>query len=198
VIVAARAAWPLTLTALVSTALVLATAAFQQTSGALPFAARVAQLALAGGVAYLLDDAAASLTTVVPHGLWRRRAPVLVVGVTVLAAAWLALMVVLQWRDARPPAAEASGELLAMALVAVASAALLFRHGDPEPGVVIAPVVVVLGLSLGIAGSVMHSPVFLTDAEPTLPRTAAWSAAATIALLTIVLVGSERAAPRRR
>jgi hypothetical protein len=184
--------------ALVSTALVLATAAFQQTNGALPLVARVAQLALAGGAAYLLDDAAASLTTVVPQGPWRRRAPVLVVGATVLAAAWLAVLLVLQWRDARPAVVESSGELLVMAMVAVAAAALLFRLGDPEPGVVIAPLVVVLGLSLVIGGSIMGSPVYLTDAEPTLPRAAAWSAAATLALLTILVAGSERTTPRRR
>lgn len=195
---AARTAWPVAMAALVSTALVLATAVFQQTNGALPLVGRVAQLALAGGAAYLLDDAAASLTTVVPQGPWRRRAPVLVVGATVLAAAWLAVLLVLQWRDARPAVVESSGELLVMALVAIASAALLFRLGDPEPGVVVAPLVVVLGLSLVIAGSITDSPVYLTDAEPTLPRAAAWSAAATLALLTIVVAGSERTTPRRR
>jgi hypothetical protein len=195
---AARTAWPLALAALVSCALLLVTAAVQQTNGALPLVWRVTQLALAGGAAYLLDDAAASVTTVVPQGRWRRRAPVLVVGVAVLAVAWLAVLVVLQWRDARPPVVESSGELLVMALVTLALAALGSRLGDPEPGVVIAPLVVMLGLFLVIAGSILRAPVYLTDAEPTLTRTAAWSAAATLALVTIVVAGSERATPRRR
>jgi len=188
---AVRTAWPLAMTALVTTALVLFAAAFQQTAGALPFVGRVAELALAGGAAYLLDDAAAHLTTVAPQGQWRRRGPGLAAGATLLAGAWLGVLTILQWRDARPPVAESSGELVVMALVAVAASSLLFRLGDPEPGVVVAPLVVVLGLGLVVIESVAGSPVYLADAEPSLARGAGWSVAAGLAVLTIVVAGRD-------
>ena len=49
-------------------------------AGVSPFVTRIAELGLAGGAAYLLDDAAAPLTEVTPPGVWRRRAPGLLVG----------------------------------------------------------------------------------------------------------------------
>jgi hypothetical protein len=183
------------MTALVTTALVAFAAAFQQTAGALPFVGRVAELALAGGAAYLLDDAAAQLTTVAPQGQWRRRGPVLAAGVALLAGAWLGVLMILQWRDARPPVAESSGELVVMALMAVAASSLLFRLGDNEPGVIVAPMVVVLGLGLTIVGSVVGSPIFLADAGPTLGRIAGWSAAGAFAALMIVVAGRDVAGP---
>jgi hypothetical protein len=179
------------MTALVTTALVGFAAAFQQTAGALPFVGRVAELALAGGAAYLLDDAAAQLTTVAPQGQWRRRGPALAAGVALLAGAWLGVLTILQWRDARPPVAESSGELVVMALVAVAASSMLFRLGDPEPGVVVAPVVVVLGLGLIVVGSVVGSPIYLADAEPSLARGAGWGVAAALAVLTILAAGRD-------
>ena len=188
---AARAPWPVAMTALVTSALVLLVAAFQQTAGALPFVTLVAQLALAGGAAYLLDDAAAPLTTVAPRGPWRRRGPVLVVGVGLLAGAWLGVLALLQWRDVRPPVAESSAELLVMGLVGLATAALLFRLGDHEPGVIVAPMVVVLGLGLAIVGSLAGSPIYLTDAEPTPGLIAGWSAAGALAALMIVVAGRD-------
>lgn len=184
------------MTVLVSTALVLVTAAFQQTAGALPFVGRVAELALAGGAAYLLDDAAAQLTTVAPQGPWRRRAPVLTAGAVLLAGAWLGILVVLEWRDARPPVAGSSAELLVMGLVAIAAAAVLFRLGDPEPGAIIAPIVVVLGLGLVIVESIAGSAIYLTDAGPTLGHVAGWSAAGVLAVLVIVVAGRDVAGPR--
>jgi hypothetical protein len=184
------------MTAVVSTALVLLTAAFDQTAGALPFVARVAELALAGGAAYLLDDAAAQLTTVVPRAEWRRRAPVVGAGAALLAGAWLGILVVLQWKDAQPPIVASSAELLVMGLVAIAAAALLFRLGDPEPGTIIAPMVVVAGLGLVVAGSLVRAPIYLTDAEPTPGRLAGWCAAAVLAGLTIVVSSSPRRRPR--
>ena len=192
---AARTAWPLAMTALVTTALVVFAAAFQQTAGALPFVGRVAELALAGGVAYLLDDAAAQLTTVAPRGPWRRRGPVLAAGIGLLAGAWLGVLAVLQWRNARPPVAESSAELLVMGLAGLAAAALLFRLGDHEPGVIVAPMVVVLGLGLTIVESVVGSSIFLADADPTLGRVAGWSAAGALAALMIVVSGRDGAGP---
>jgi hypothetical protein len=187
---AARTSWPVVVTALVTSALVLLTAAFQQTAGALPFVARVAQLALAGSVAYLLDDAAAQLTTVAPRGALRRRGPAVAAGAAVLAGAWVGVLAVLQRRDARPPVAESCVELLVMSLVGIAAAALLFHLGDHEPGVIVAPMVVVLGLGLTIVGSLVGSPIYLTDAALTLGRIAGWGAAGALAVLMIVVTGA--------
>jgi hypothetical protein len=198
VIRAASAAWPVATAAAVTIGLVLVTAAFQQANGALPFVERVAELALAGSAAYLLDDAAAPLTTVAPQGLWRRRAPVLAVGAALAGGAWLAVLVVLHWRDVRPPLAESSGELLVMVLVAIAAAATLFRLGDPEPGVVVAPLLVVVGLGVTIVGSVVGSPIFLIGTEPTPGRIAGWSAAGTVAVVIIVLAGRDVAGEPKR
>jgi hypothetical protein len=194
VISAVRTAWPAAMTALVSTALVLVTAAFHQTAGALPLVERVAELALAGGAAYLLDDAAAQLTSVVPRGQWRRRAPVVAAGGALLAGAWLGILVVLQWRDARPPVGGSFAELLVMSLVAIAAAAVLVRLGDPEPGAIIAPIVVMVGLGLVIVGSVVGAPIYLTDAGPTVARGAGWSVAAALAVLVLVVAGRDPAA----
>ena len=188
---ATTAAWPVAAAAFVTTALVLVTAAFQQTNGALPFVERVAELALAGGAAYLLDDAAAPLTAVAPKGQWRRRAPVLTTGVALLAGAWFGVLLVLQWRGVRPPVTESSAELLVMGLVGIAAASLLFRRGDPEPGVIVAPVVVILGLGIVIVESLVRSPIYLTDAEPTPGRVVGWCIAGALAVLTIVAAGRD-------
>ena len=179
------------LTTLVSAALILVAAAFHQTAGALPFVERVVALALAGGAAYLLDDAAAPVTAVVPQGQWRRRAPVVAAGVALLAGGWLGILLLLTWRDARPPVAESSAELLVIGLVGLAAAALLFRLGDHEPGVIVAPLVVVLGIGLSIVGSVVGSPIYLTDAEPTLGRVAGWGAVGALSALVIVVAGRD-------
>jgi hypothetical protein len=192
----ARTPWPTVWTALGAGGLVLFVAAAWPTSAVLPFVGRVAELALAGGAAYLLDDAAAQLTTVTPQGQWRRRAPVLTAGVALLADAWLVVLLVLRWREAGPPVAESFAQVLVMGLVALAVAAMLFRLGDPEPGVLVAPMVVVLGLSLIIVGSLAGSPVYLTDTGPSLGRVAGWSAAGALAVLTIIVAGRDVAGPR--
>jgi hypothetical protein len=195
---AARSAGPVALTTLFTTGLVVLAAAFQATAGALPFVERVAGLALAGSAAYLLDDAAVQMTAVVPQGLWRRRAPGVGAGVVLLAVAWLGVALVLQWRDARPPLAESSGELLVMVLVAVAAAAVSFRLGEPEPGAFVAPLLVVLGLGVTIGESVVGFPIFLTGAEPTPARFAGWGAAGVVAVMIIVFAGRDGAGEPER
>jgi hypothetical protein len=193
--ISARTPWPTVWTALGAGGLVLLVAAAWPTSAMLPFVGRIAGFALAGGAAYLLDDAAAQLTTVAPRGPWRRRGPVLAAGIGLLAGAWLGVLAVLQWRDARPPVAESSAELLVMGLAGLAAAALLFRLGDHEPGVIVAPMVVVVGLGLTIVESVVGSPIFLADAKPTLARVVGWSAAGALAALMIVVAGRDVAGP---
>src|SRR5262245_21645253 len=91
----ARASVPVATTGLAASGLVLAVATLWPTSSALPFLGRVAGFGLAGCAAYLLDDAAAPLTTVAPRAQWRRRAPVLVTGAGLIAGAWLGVLLVL-------------------------------------------------------------------------------------------------------
>jgi len=51
--------------------------------------------------------------------------------------------------------------------------------------------VVVLGLGLVVVGSVVGSPIYLADAEPSLARGAGWSVAAALAVLTILVAGRD-------
>jgi hypothetical protein len=126
-----------------------------------PFVARIAEFGLAGAAAYLLDDAAAPLTTVTPPRPWRRRAPALVGGGAALAAAWLCVLLVLDQQESRPPVGPASFELLVLTLSAVAAAAVLVRRGDPEPGVLVAPSMVLLGLTAMIGEAVLRTEILL-------------------------------------
>jgi hypothetical protein len=195
----ARTPWPVATTGLASGVLVLAIAGRWPTSAALPFVGRMAELALAGCAAYLLDDAAAPLTSVAPQGPWRRRAPVLLTGVVLIALTWLGLLAILGWRDVRPPVPEASAELVVAGLVAVALATCLVRLGDPEPGTVVAPVVALAGLGLLVLEGLVRSPVFLTSADPTPGLQAGWvavgSAAAAVVLLAPPGTPSQRPVP---
>ena len=152
---------PAYLTALGVLALLLLAALVQPGAGIPPFVARIAEFGLAGGAAYLLDDAAAPLTAVTPPGPWRRRAPALVGGGAVLAAAWLGVLLVVDWQDSRPPGGRAAFELLVLGLSAVAAAAVLVRRGDPEPGVLVAPSMVLLGITAVIGEAVLRTQILL-------------------------------------
>ena len=131
-------------------ALVL-TAAALPGDGVSPFVTRMAELVLAGGAAYLLDDAAAPLTEVTPPAVWRRRAPVLLVGAGLLASAWLVVLGVLRWQDSLPTALLPTIEVVVLSLLALAAAAIGVRRGEPEPGGQVAPLVGVLGIGALIA-----------------------------------------------
>src|SRR3954453_7504559 len=153
--------WPVAATAITAPALGLLVAVLPPPARVLPLVARMAELALAGAAAYLVDDAAAALTTVVPRGTWRRRAPVLAVGTALLGSAWAVILLVLGSRDVRPPILPSTGELLVLALVALAVAVALVRRGDPEPGARVAPAVVLLGLGLLTLESVLRHPLLV-------------------------------------
>jgi hypothetical protein len=186
---AARTPRPVALTALGTAALVSLVAVAWPKSPALPFVGRVAELSLAAAAAYLLDDAAAPLTSVTPQGPWLRRAPVLVTGGLVLGGAWLGVLLILQWRAVPLPLGAASLELLVLALSALAVGALLARHGEPEPGALGAPAVALLGLALIILEGALRSPIFLTSAEPTAARVTCWVVVGLAAALVVVAAG---------
>ena len=115
--------------------------------GVPPFVARVAELGLAGGAAYLLDDAASSSPPSPRRGggadglpAWSREGP-----------CWSrhgsGCCSSCAWQDSRPPVLTATVELLVLSLSAMAAAAVLVRRGDPEPGVLVAPAMVLIGLT---------------------------------------------------
>ena len=177
--------------------LMLLAAVAQPDAGVSPFVTRVAVLALAGGAAYLLDDAAAQLTSVTPPGVWRRRAPGLSAGASVVAAAWVVLLLVLDRQDSRPPVAIATGELAVLCLASVAAAAILFRRGDPQPGARVAPVVVLSGVCVVIAESVLRTTILLPWDGPG-PGPAlglAWAGLGVLAAAVLLLASRDPASP---
>ena len=204
-----RTSQPVAFTAAGVLALVLIAALAQPEAGVPPVVVRLAQFGLAGGAAYLLDDAAAQLTTVTPPGPWRRRAPALSGGVAVLAASWTAVLLVLGWQDSAPPVGTATGELAVLALTAVAASSVLVGSGDPEPGLRIAPPVVLLGISALIAESVLRTTLLLPwdGSGPGRGILGVWAAAALVALAVLLLTSRDPAgrsaslwvrSPRRR
>jgi len=109
-------------------------------------ATHVAGLALAAAAGYLLDDPATAVTQAVPRPLWRRRLATVVRGVAVLTLAWMLLLALVNWRDGTVAILPLIIETAAIALIAVATAALLARHGEAEPGSIVAPAVAFLGI----------------------------------------------------
>jgi hypothetical protein len=181
------APWPTATTAGATSILVLLVAVLPSTEAVLPFVGRIAELALAGGAAYLIDDAAASLTTVMPKGTWRRRWPMLAAGTVVLACGWTAVLLVLTWRDAGPRTFPATGELVVLGLAALAAAAVMVRNGDSEPGARVGPVLVLLGLGLVIVESAIHRPILVPwDDAPTIGLLSAWAGVGLLSLLVAV------------
>ncbi|GAA1973218.1 hypothetical protein GCM10009798_38050 [Nocardioides panacihumi] len=148
-------------TAVGTCSLVLVVAVLPSADAVLPLVGRIAELALAGSAAYLIDDAAVALTAVAPRGTWRRRAPTLAAGAALLGVGWVAVLLMATSRDLLRPPTAVSGELVVLATVAVAAAATLARRGDPEPGVRVAPGLVLLGVSLLILESVLRRPLLV-------------------------------------
>lgn len=168
-------------------ALVLLAAITLPGAGVSPFVVQVAELALAGGAAYLLDDAAAELTTVTPPGVWRRRARGLAGGATILAGAWAVVLLVLAWQASRPALMATSVQLAVLCLGSLAAAAVLFRRGDPQPGVRVAPVVVLSGVSWIIVWSMLRLTISLPwDVSDPAAIRAVWGMGGLVAAVVLV------------
>jgi hypothetical protein len=174
-------------------ALVLIAAALPG-DGVSPFVTRLAELALAGGAAYLLDDAAAPLTEVTPPAVWRRRAPVLLIGAGLLVSAWLIVLGALRWQDSLPTALLPTIEVVVLSLLSLAAAAVGVRRGEPEPGGQVAPVIGVLGIGALVADFLLEADIFLpwdqgdTDVGT---GTALWAAAGVAALGVIAVAARD-------
>jgi hypothetical protein len=162
-------------------------------AGLSTFVLRLAELLLAGGAAYLLDDGAAQMTTVTSRSLWRRRAPALAGGVTVLVAAWAGILLLLRWQESSLPAI-ISGEVLVLATLAVAVASVLVYRGEPQPGGQVAPLVGVGGLSALIAEPVLRASIFLpVDDAGEGARLLPWVGAGCLALVVILVAARDPA-----
>ena len=141
--------------------LLVAVASAQPDAGVPRLVVLIAELLLAGGAAYLLDDAAVALTTVAPVGLWRRRLPRLVSGVALLCVTWVLVLTGLQWQESLPPVGLATGELAVLCVVSLAGAALLAARGESEPGAMVAPAVALLGMSAFITDQFVEVAIFV-------------------------------------
>ena len=175
-------------------ALVVVAAVSQPDSGVSPLVVRIAELLLAGGAAYLLDDAAVALTTATPVRIWRRRLPTLVRGVVVLGVAWALVLALLRWQDSLPRIGVASGELAVMSLLGLAAAAVLTRRGEAEPGGLVAPALGLLGLTAVLAEAALRITIFIpSDAPAGSGVRLAWLGVGALAVLVIVWAAGDPA-----
>lgn len=187
---------PVPLTAATAGLLVLVVAVAFPAHGVPSFVVRVAELALAGGAAYLIDDAAATVTVAAPHGLWRRRLPRLANGVGILTATWVGILGLLRWQDSALPVLGLTGEVVVLGLLAVAAAEVLSRRGEPEPGNQVAPVVMLLGFAAVVMEQVMSLTIFVpAGGTGGVARQLSWVAAGLLAA-GIVFVASRDPASR--
>ena len=152
---------PAALTALAAVVLMVVASVAQPDAGVPSIVVLMTELLLAGGAAYLLDDAAVALTTVVPVGAWRRRLPRLLAGGAMLLAAWVLVLAVLWWQESLPPVGLVTGELAVLCLAALAAAAVLAARGDAEPGGLVGPAVVLVGIASLIADQLVQVAIFV-------------------------------------
>lgn len=130
-----------------------------------PLSVRLAQLALAASAAYLLDDASAELTRVAPTPMWRHRAFALVVGLSVVASAWLVVLLNLRRvTDISVPALTL--EAVVMTIASLAASAVVARRGEPEPGNMVAVVLPLTGIAALLGGGMLDVDVFVQSQGP--------------------------------
>jgi hypothetical protein len=158
-------------------------------------AAQVAGLALAAAAGYLLDDPAAAVTQTVPRPLWRRRSATVVRGLAVLAATWIVLLTLLR-RAAGFSAVPLTIETTVTALLSLAAAALLAQRGEPEPGNLTAPAVILTGVGAMLLQPLLGVTLFLSADEESASRLLGWAGVAILAVL--ILLAAWRDPARRR
>jgi hypothetical protein len=156
----------------------------------------MSELLLAGGAAFLLDDAAVALTTVTPLGLWRRRLPRLVSGGILLLVAWLLILAALRWQDSLPAVTLVTGELAVLCLIALAAAGVVSARGEAEPGSQVAPVVGLVGLGALIADLLVETAIFVPwDRSGGLGVRVAWICLGGLAVLILAVSSRDPARP---
>ena len=157
--------------------------------------AHLAVLVLAAGSAYLLDDSATDVTTVVPTSLLRRRLAILLRGLPFMALSWGAVMILLTWRSPSAPLTALSWEVSGLSCLGVAAAAILSRRGEPEPGNLVASALGLLVIGVLICQPMFHVTLLVTD--PAGPARAGWWAVVIVgSTATLVVASRDRAASR--
>ncbi|MFG1624766.1 hypothetical protein [Kribbella sp. NPDC049227] len=191
-----RTSWPMVLLAVMSAGSV-ALLSVAGPSNAVPlFVVHLAAVALASGTAYLLDEAAIAVTSSTPQGLWRRRAPTLFAGLAVAAAAWTVVVVLLNRQSPTPSTSALTIEVVALVSTALAAAAVTARRGEPEPGNLVAPAIVLLGVGALIAQPALDITLFMGG--PGDPDRRVWWVGIAIAATIVMLIASRDAATRPR
>ena len=157
--------------------------------------AHLAVLVLAAGSAYLFDDSATDVTTVVPTSLLRRRLAILLRGLPFMVLSWGAVMILLTWRSPSAPLTALSWEVSGLSCLGVAAAAILSRRGEPEPGNLVASALGLCVIGVLICQPMFHVTLLVTD--PAGPARAGWWAVVIVgSMATLVVASRDRAASR--
>lgn len=189
-----RTPWPTVLLAAMSAGSV-ALLSVARPSNAVPlFVVHLAAVVLASGTAYLLDDSAIAVSATTPQRLWRRRAPTLFAGLVVTAVAWTAVVVLLNRQSPTPSTSTLTIEVVALASAALAAAAVTARRGEPEPGNLVAPTIVLLGVGALIAQPALNVTLF--TGGPGDPDRRAWWVGIAVAATIVLLIASRDQATR--
>lgn len=153
-------------------------------------------LVMVAPAGYLFDDAAADVTAASPSTLARRRLARLALGIPVLTAGWLTAVdrgAYLDGYDALPVGA-LSAEILALACLTLAIAAVAAGRGDRSPGLTAAVGLLVVVAALFMARQAVPPGWPLPELQPDLHhRRWWWVASASVA--TVVWVSRD---PARR
>ena len=144
-----------------------------------PLTLRLAQLALAASAAYVLDDAGAVMTRVVPRPLWLRRLLPVALGIGAVSTAWLAIVIALPPLTA-PTLRALTTEVVVLVLLALAASSVLAAREEPEPGNLVAVSLPVAGLGALVLGGMLGLDVYLSSHVPVhAALTTAWIAGGT-------------------
>ena len=155
-----------------------------------PLTVRLAQLALAASAAYLLDDAGATLTRVVPRPLWLRRLFPVVLGLVAVSAAWVVVVLALPPLD-KPVLRALTVEVAVLVLVALAASSVLAAREEPEPGNLVAVALPLAGLGALVLGGMLGFDVFPSQLPIYGVVTAVWASVGVFCV--VVLVHTTRA-----
>ena len=155
---------------------------------------RLVQLALAASAAYVLDDAAATLTNVAPRPLWRHRGFGLIIGLGAIAISWAIVLLGLR-RQPEVILRALTIEIAVLVLVALAAGAVLAMRGEPEPGNQVAVAVPLAGVGALIIGGMLGYDLFIGGLGSELTgKAGAWAGVGGIAFALILWASRDKPA----
>jgi uncharacterized protein YhhL (DUF1145 family) len=154
---------------------------------------RLVQLALAATAAYIVDDAAAALTSVAPRSRWLHRAFPLTTGLATIAVAWVVVLINLR-RGPDAMLRSLTIEVAVLVLMALAASSMLAMRGEPEPGNQVAIALPLVGVGALVFGGMLGFEVFMSGHGPgQAERETAWVIC--LVLAAAVLVWASRDDP---